>query len=118
VLVILLLALARPALAVNTENYFAGVGIDGRPLSDGQIRVEQIVATGPAHLAGIRVGDILTHIDGAPTRGSRFQEMVQKRLRGVAGSKVVLRIQRTGSDKLLTFTLIRRQLAVTQPKEK
>lgn len=115
---LVLLLLAQSALAVNTENNFAGVGIDGRPLPDGQIRIEQIVAAGPAHLAGIRVGDIVTHIDGAATRGSRFQEMVQKRLRGVSGSKVVLRIQRISSDKPLTFTLTRRQLVVTQPKEK
>src|SRR5450631_1686864 len=108
VLLLVLLILAQSALAVNTESNFAGVGIDGRPLPDGQIRVEQIVAAGPAHLAGIRVGDIITHIDGAATRGGRFQELVQKRLRGVSGSKIVLRIQRNGSAKPLTFTLTRK----------
>jgi C-terminal processing protease CtpA/Prc len=114
----MLLMPAQPVYAANSEDNFAGVGIDGRPLPDGQIKVEQIVASGPAQLAGIRAGDIITHIDGSATRGGRFQELVQKRLRGVAGSKVVLRIQRKGSDKPLTFTLTRRQLVVTQHKEK
>lgn len=115
---LLLLLQASSAQAINTSTNFAGVGIDGRSLPDGQIRVEQIVAAGPAHLAGIRVGDVITHIDGAPTRGGRFQDLVQKRLRGVPGTRVILRIQRSGSDKPLTVTLIRRQLVVTQQKEK
>jgi len=117
-LLLVLLLSARHVLATNTETNFAGIGIDGRPLPDGQIRVEQIVASGPAHLAGIKVGDIITHIDSAPTRGSRFQEMVQKRLRGVSGTKVVLKIQRNGLEKPMTVTLVRRQLLITQPKEK
>lgn len=116
--VLMLLISALPVRAASSEKNFAGVGIDGRQLADGQIRVEQIVAAGPAHLAGIRAGDIITHIDGVATRGGRFQELVQKRLRGAAGSKVVLRIQRKGSDKPLTFTLTRRQLVVTHNKEK
>src|ERR1039457_1285799 len=114
----MLFILAQSALAVNTENNFAGVGIDGRPLPDGQVRIEQIIAGGPAHLAGIKAGDIITHIDSAPTRGGSFQDMVQKRLRGVSGTKIFLRIQRKGSDKPLTYTLTRRQLVVKQPKER
>ena len=114
----LLLTLIQPVYAVNTENNFAGVGIDGKPLPDGQIRVEQIVAGSPAHQAGIMVGDVITHIDGASTRGAIFQDLVQKRLRGVSGTKVVLRIQRKDSDKPLAFTLTRRQLVVTRSKEK
>src|ERR1035438_9610604 len=88
VLIVWLLCLfAQLSQAVTTETNFAGVGIDGRPLPDGQIRVEQVVAAGPAHLAGIRVGDIITQIDGAATRGSRFQDLVQKRLRGSCGQR-------------------------------
>lgn len=117
-MLLMLLMSAQPVRAAGSGKNFAGVGIDGKPLADGQIRVEQIVAAGPAHLAGIRVGDIITHIDGAATRGAAFQELVQKRLRGAAGTQVVLRIQRTGSDKPLTFTLTRRQMVVTNAKEK
>jgi C-terminal processing protease CtpA/Prc len=105
-------------LAANSERNFGGCGIDGVALPDGQIRVGQIVSGSPAHLAGIRIGDIITHIDGKATLGSDFRAMVQKRLRGVAGTPVVLKIRRDGEDKLLTFSLTRRQIAVTQPKEK
>ena len=110
--------LASAALAANSETNFGGVGIDGVALPDGQIRVGQLVGGSPAHLADIRIGDIITHIDGKATLGSDFRTMVQKRLRGVAGTTVVLRVRREGAEKPLTFTLTRRQLAVIQPKEK
>lgn len=94
------------------------MGIDGVALPDGQIRVGQLVAGGPAQQAGLRIGDIITHIDGKATRGSDFASMVQRRLRGLAGTPVVLKVQRAGEPKTLSFTLLRRQLVVTPPKEK
>ncbi|HEX9078555.1 MAG TPA: PDZ domain-containing protein [Desulfuromonadaceae bacterium] len=106
------------AWAANSENNFGGCGIDGVALPDGEIRVRQLVTGGPAHYAGIRVGDIITAIDGKATRGSDFRTMVQKRLRGVAGTPVVLKIRREGEAKPLTFKLTRRQLTVVQPREK
>jgi C-terminal processing protease CtpA/Prc len=106
-----------PALAANSEKNFGGVGIDGVAASDGQIVVRQLVAGGPAHVAGIRLGDVITHIDGKPTRGSDFREMVYKRLRGIAGTPVVLKIRRPGEDKVLNFTLQRQQFVVTAPRE-
>jgi len=108
---------AMPALAVNSEKNFGGVGIDGVAAPDGQITVRQLVAGGPAHVAGIRVGDVITHIDGKPTRGSDFREMVRRRLRGIAGTPVVLKIRRPGEEKELKFTLQRQQLVLTAPKE-
>ncbi len=109
---ILLLTLLplTPALAGNSNRNFGGVGIDGKPRADGQIEVKQLVTGGPAHLAGMKIGDIITHIDGKPTRGSDFLHMLQYRLRGQAGTSVVLRVHRPGTSKLLTFKLIRRQL--------
>ena len=110
--------LISAAFAANSEKNFGGCGIDGVALPDGQIRVGQLVGGSPAHLAGIRIGDVITHIDGKATQGSDFRTMVQKRLRGVAGTQVVLKIKREGEEKPLTFKLTRRQMAVTQPKEK
>lgn len=109
----LVFLLAVPQLEANSETNFGGVGIDGIPLPDGQIRIGQLVNGGPAQVAGIHVGDIITHIDGKATRGSDFRTMVNKRLRGIAGTQVVLRIKRADEEKLLTFKLVRRQLAVT-----
>jgi C-terminal processing protease CtpA/Prc len=91
---------------------FGGVGIDGAPLRDGEIVVKQLVAGGPAFRAGIRKGDIITAIDGRPTKGSNFREMVEKRLRGREGTKVRLAIRRPGQAGSLQFTLVRRELII------
>ena len=102
--IILFLAGFSPAsgLAANSAGNFGGVGIDGAPLADGQIVVRQLVAGGPAHLSGIRAGDVITHIDGKQTRGSDFKRMVETRLRGRAGTRVLSRrpsgLRKTRSD--------------------
>src|SRR6266567_4043 len=111
--IIALLLPLSPGWANSSKN-FGGVGIDGVPLADGQIAVRQMVAGGPAHLAGIRVGDVITHIDSKPTRGSDFKYLVEHRLRGRAGSKVMLTVQRPGQEKPLHFTLVRKQLVIPQ----
>jgi len=108
----------QPVWAGNSESVFGGVGIDGVPLKNGQIEVRQIVNGSPAHQAGIRTGDIITHIDGKPTMGSDFTTLVQKRLRGVSGTPVVLKISHAGEEKPLTFKLIRRQIVIVPNKEK
>lgn len=107
-----LMALSLPAWAANSETDFGGVGIDGTALKNGQIIIRQIISGGPAHQAGIRSGDIITHIDGKATLGSDFHSMVQKRLRGVSGTPVVLKIKRDGTDKIQTYRLIRRQIII------
>ncbi|MFH1027294.1 MAG: PDZ domain-containing protein [Pseudomonadota bacterium] len=113
-----LLTLALPAWAANSETAFGGVGIDGVALKNGLIVVRQIVNGGPAHQAGIRTGDIITHIDGKATLGSDFHGMVQKRLRGLSGTAVVLKIRRDGEEKPQTYRLIRQQLVIVPNKEK
>ena len=107
---------ASLAAAANGSRNFGGVGIDGAPWVDGRIVIKQVVVGGPAQLAGIRVGDVITRIDGEPTEGSNFKEMVSQRLRGRAGTPVTLVIRRPGEIKRHTFTLIRRQLVIP-PKQ-
>lgn len=114
----LLVLSALPTLAANSASNFGGVGIDGVPWANGQIVIKQMVTGGPAHLAGIKIGDIITHIDGKPTEGSNFQDVVEHRLRGTAGTKVMLKIRRPGTGKTMTFTLTRRQMVTAKAKGK
>jgi C-terminal processing protease CtpA/Prc len=102
------------SFVVQAAASFGGVGIDGVPQSNGEIKVRQLVAGGPAHLAGVKVGDLITHIDGTPTKGSDFTTIVNRRLRGKVGSRVVLTVKRSGSEKPLRFTLTRRELVVSK----
>jgi C-terminal processing protease CtpA/Prc len=116
-LVVSILLAAAPVLA-NSSLSFGGVGIDGVPRGDGMIVVRQLVTGGPAHVAGIRNGDIIMQIDGTATSGSNFREMVDHRLRGRAGTPVVLKVKRSGNPKPLTFKLIRHQLALSAARKK
>lgn len=100
------------SVAANNDKNFGGVGVDGVPLADGRIKVNQLVNGGAAHLAGMLPGDIITHIDGKPTLGSNFKQMVDTRLRGAAGTTVVFKVQRGGVAKPMTFRLKRQQLLV------
>lgn len=95
---------------------FGGVGIDGMPWADGRIVIKQLVSGGPAEVAGMKVGDIITHIDGKQTEGSNFKEMVERRLRGKEGTPVLIRVRRPGLKKPLDFNLVRRQLVVAPKK--
>lgn len=102
--------------AANSLTNFGGVGIDGAPLADGRIVVRQLVTGGPAHLAGLRPGDIITHIDSKPTKGTNFDDMIEHRLRGRTGTEVLLSVLRPGESKPLRFNLTRRQLIIDRRK--
>jgi C-terminal processing protease CtpA/Prc len=110
--VVTVVVFAASALAANPALQFGGVGIDGAPRGDGTIVVKQLVLGGPAQLAGVRGGDVIVQIDGTPTLGSDFKEMVEHRLRGRAGTSVVLKVRRPGKPKPILFKLVRRQLAL------
>jgi len=113
---LLILQTVSAGNAAPLAKNFGGVGIDGAPWADGRIVVRQLVAGGPAQLAGIKVGDVITHIDGKATEGSDFKQMVEYRLRGRAGTPVTIKIHRPGESKAYTFNLVRRQLIIP-PKQ-
>jgi C-terminal processing protease CtpA/Prc len=110
----ILLAALLPSLAAagNSERNFGGIGIDGVPLADGRIQIRQLVYGGPAHRAGLRAGDIILSVDGKPTKGSDFRQMVDHRLRGRAGTPVLLTVKRPGSDSTLRVRMRRAQLTI------
>ena len=114
--VLLILLATSACFAAASEKNFGGIGIDGVPLADGRIVVKQLVAGGPAQLAGIRIGDVITHIDGKPTVGSNFVKMVNYRLRGRAGTTVLIKIRRPGELKPYNFKIVRRQLTILPKK--
>jgi len=113
-----LLFLALPGWGANSSRDFGGVGIDGVPRADGTIVVRQLVLGGPAQLAGVQAGDVISRIDGKATLGSDFKDMVEHRLRGRAGTPVTLLVVRPGSPKPLSFHLVRRQLALPGPAKR
>jgi hypothetical protein len=73
---------------------FGGVGLELAESSDG-IVVVRALRRGPAESAGILAGDIVDAVQGEALKGKSLAEAVQ-RLRGEAGSKVMLTIRRQG----------------------
>ena len=110
-LVILIFPLSL-SCAGNAISKFGGIGIDGVPQAGGEILVRQLVAGGPADLAGIRIGDVITHIGGRPVRAGNFQQVVKQQLRGRIGTKVQLTVRRPGQTRLISFVVTRRELIV------
>ncbi len=60
----------------------------------------------PAEIAGIEAGDLLLEVDGQPVGEKSLQEVVEQ-VRGPAGTKVKLLIDRPGDEGSMEFDVIR-----------
>lgn len=87
------------------QGSFDGIGVQFDVIED-TIVVISPIADGPSEKVGILSGDKIVKIDGEDAVGLS-RDLVPKKLRGPAGTKVVLEIKRSGTDELLTFNIIR-----------
>ena len=96
-----------------------GIGIavatDGRSkyLLDEGIRVKATLSEqdeSPARKAGLKRGDLITHIDDKAIAGLRLDEVIKEKLKGEPGTDVVLKVKREGADEALTITVKRAAL--------
>jgi carboxyl-terminal processing protease len=60
----------------------------------------------PAAKAGIRAGDIITHLDDEAVQGLTLNQAVDK-MRGPVNTKIRLKVMRKGLDKPLDVTIVR-----------
>jgi hypothetical protein len=99
------LARAPHTMVGQPAMQFEGVGmvLDAR---EGPVKVAQVNEGSPAERAGVQVGDLVLAIDGVPTEGAPLQQTVG-RIRGPAGTPVVLQLERLGQRFELT---VRRRL--------
>ncbi len=79
-----------------------GVIIEPDP-SSGCVRVTYVLPSTPAERAGMAAGDVITAVDGKPTKGQSV-ENVSGRLRGKAGTTVAVTIARTAAPAVLSIT--------------
>ncbi len=89
----------------QTTGQYAGLGlrVDVR---DGWITVIAPLPGSPSEAAGLQTGDRVVKIDALDTKGLTSDEALVK-LRGAAGSTVVLLVERLGVEGRMTFTLRR-----------
>lgn len=101
-----------------TREGFGGVGIR-IAVQDDTVHIVSIMHYTPAERVGLKADDLITHIDGKPTKGLD-QEAVVNTLRGPVGSDVVLTISRNGQAEPLTIKVTRAHIvpeSVTYERE-
>jgi carboxyl-terminal processing protease len=98
------------ALTEQTSGNYAGLGIQ-IDVRDGWITVVAPLPETPAERAGIQTGDRIIEVDGKSTEGWKNDEAV-KALRGAAGSKVIITVQRSGIPDPLKYPLTRAQIHI------
>ena len=97
----------RTAANEQIEGSFSGVGVQFN-IQDDTIRVVSVVAGGPSAKAGLQAGDRIVKINGKSFVGKSItNDLILKTLRGEKGSKVKIGIQRSGTNKILTYTIVR-----------
>jgi membrane-associated protease RseP (regulator of RpoE activity) len=60
----------------------------------------------PAAKAGVLSGDVITHLNGEPTRGIDLNQAIEK-MRGPVNTTIRLKIARKGQDTPIEFEIVR-----------
>jgi len=76
----------------STQGEFSGVGIQIQSDDDGSLKVVSPLEDTPAYKAGIKAGDIITHIDGKNAKGISLNQAV-KSITGPQNTTVTLTIR-------------------------
>ena len=100
-------------MQVQTRGEFGGLGIEVTQ-ENGYVKVISPIDDTPAARAGVKPGDLITHINSQSTQGLTLQEAVEQ-MRGERGSVIRLTIRREGErapvELSLTRDVIRPQVA-------
>jgi carboxyl-terminal processing protease len=94
-------------MKVQTRGEFGGLGIEVS-MENGLVKVVSPIDDTPAARAGLKPGDLITHLDGDPVQGMTLPEAVEK-MRGPISSEIKLTIRREGKEpfdvKLIRATI-------------
>ena len=85
-------------LKVQTKGEFGGLGIEVT-LENGFVKVIAPIDDTPAAKAGIKSGDLITHLDDEPVLGMTLSEAVTI-MRGKVGSRIKLTVNRNENENL------------------
>ena len=83
-------------MQVQTKGEFGGLGIEVT-MENGYVKVVSPIDDTPAAKAGVKPGDIITHLDGDSVLGMTLQEAVDK-MRGPVDTSIKLTIAREGKE--------------------
>lgn len=97
-------------IRISTTGKYSGIGVDVS-IEDGGVVVVTPIDGSPASRAGILPGDVILSVDGLPVDASDLEDTVA-RMRGPAGTSVLLLIRRDGEQDPLEIELDRGQVEV------
>ncbi len=100
-------------MQVQTRGEFGGLGIEVT-MEDGLVKVMSPIDDTPAARAGIKTGDLITHLDDEQIRGLTLQQAVEK-MRGPIGTKIKLTIRRETQEPF-QVTITRAKIKITPIK--
>lgn len=97
----------RELTEAELRGSFEGIGIQVE-MTEQQLRIVSPIAGSPGERAGLRSGDIITHVDGNPMRGLQLGDAIRL-IRGPRGSPITLTIERDGQAPF-DVTVVREQI--------
>ncbi len=83
-------------MQVQTRGEFGGLGIEVT-MEQGLVKVVSPIDDTPAHRAGLKPGDFITHLDGDAVLGMNLSAAVE-RMRGRVNTDIILTIRREGEE--------------------
>ena len=89
----------------TTRGEFGGLGIEVS-MENGFVKVISPIEDTPAYRAGVKPGDLITHLDDEPVLGLTLREAVDK-MRGPINTDITLTVARTGTEKPVKITIKR-----------
>lgn len=107
---------AYQELIEGTEGQFVGIGIEV-DAQDGLVKIVAPIEGSPAYLAGLKAGDLITHLNDESVLNFGVEEAV-KRMRGEPNTSVRLTVSRENFPQALSFTLVRKMIQLQSVKAK
>ena len=92
-------------MRIDTKGEFGGLGIEVT-MENGLVKVVSPIDDTPAAKAGVKAGDLITHLDGEQVLGLNLSEAVE-RMRGLVGTDIVLMIRREGVEQPIETRITR-----------
>ncbi|MFG6393223.1 MAG: S41 family peptidase [Lachnospiraceae bacterium] len=91
----------------KSSGTYCGIGAEVERTKEGDISIVKPIKGSPAEEAGIKAGDIIYAVDGEIIAGTDLTTAVSK-IKGKAGTKVVLKVVRKGENDYLDIEIERR----------
>jgi carboxyl-terminal processing protease len=102
----------RKAMSEPLEGNFDGIGIQFNMLTD-TLYVIEVIAGGPSEKVGLLAGDRIIMVEDTLIAGVKMKNSdIQKRLRGLRGTDVRIKVLRQGVAQLIDFKITRGKIPV------